>query len=963
LRISILLLGLFSPKGSGVRLLTDTTLAALLDAAPEALLSFDGAGFIVMANIQTELLFGYARGDLIGKPVSRLIPMNVQGLPWRTTGSLMAGRGRDGNEFQVEISLSTISTDLGPVITATIRDVSARIELEEERVRVKTEAERVRLEAEVELGIAEGEKTEAERVRLEAEAELVKAKGEKTVAERVRLEAAAELVIADGEKTEAERVRLAAAAELIIADSEKTEAERVRLEAEAELVKAKGEKTVAERVRLEAAAELVIADGEKTEAERVRLEAAAELVVADSEKTEAERVRLEAEADLVIAEREKSIAERVRLEVEAERVKAEGEKTVAERVRLEAEAELVKAEGEKTIAERVRLEVEAERIKAEGEKTVAERVRLEAEAELVKAEGEKTIAERVRLEVEAERIQAEGEKTIAERVRLEVEAERIKAEGEKTVAERVRLEAEAELVKAEGEKSIAERVRLEVEAERIKAEGEKTVAERVRLEAEAERIKAEGEKTVAERVRLAAEVQRVKAEVEKTEAERVRLEAEVELKRLEAEFERTEAERARLEAEVEYEHLEGQLHQSQRMESLGQLAGGVAHDFNNLLGVILNYAAFVREELTMAVASADESNWEGSLNDVKQIQLAAERASVLTHQLLAFARREVIQTRALSFNSAITSIEEILRRTIGEQIELTISLEPNLSMVVADPGHIEQIILNLAINARDAMPSGGTLSIETSSKQIADADSTIFGAPPGAYVSVQISDNGTGMAAEVRERAFEPFFTTKPSGEGSGLGLATVYGIVMQSGGFTKISSEEGVGTTISILLPVDKSRVELSEDNGDTNKVKSPTGTETVLIVDDEDGLREVTRRILSRGGYTVITASSGAQAIEIAKTYGSPINLLLTDVVMPKIPGPTLADRVKELVPGIRVLFMSGHAQPVLEAESVIGTEFQLVEKPFDQSILLKSVREVLDADPKDDVATGTSYLEVND
>jgi PAS domain S-box-containing protein len=863
--------------------LTDRTLAALLDAAPDALLSFDDAGHIVMANRQTELLFGYGRRELIGVPVTHLVPIDFHGSPVESIGTLMTGHGRDGNEFQVETFLSSISTDSGPVVTATIKDVSARIELEKERVRAKTEAERVRLEA-----------------------------------ERVRLEAEVELDIADGEKTEAERVRL---------------------EAEVELVKAKGEKTVAERVRLEAEADLIIADREKTEAERVRLEAAAELVIADEEKTEAERVRLEAEADLVVAEKEKSIAERVRLEVEAERIKAEGEKTVAERVRLEAEAELVKAKSEKSIAERVRLEVEAERIKIEGERTEAERVRFEAKAKL------------------------EKERVIAERVRLVVEAERIKAEGEKTVAERVRLEAAAELVKAENEKTIAERVRLEVEAERIKAEGEKTVAERVRLEAEVQRVKAEGEKTVAERVRLEAEVQRVKAEVEKTEAERVRLEAEVQLKRLEAEFERTEAERARLEAEVERERLEGQLHQSQRMESLGQLAGGVAHDFNNLLGVILNYATFVLEELTNAVAAPDGSQWEGSLSDVKQIQLAAERASVLTHQLLAFARREVIQARALSFNSVITNIEEMLRRTIGEQIELTINLEPNLSMVVADPGHIEQIILNLAINARDAMPSGGTLSIETSSKQITDVDSIIFGAPPGAYVCVRISDNGAGMPADVRERAFEPFFTTKPRGEGSGLGLATVYGIVLQSGGFTKISSHEGVGTTITILLPVDKSRVELGEGEA-KSKIKSPTGSETILVVDDEDGLREVTRRILARGGYTVLTASSGAQAIEIAKSFIGPINLLLTDVIMPKMQGPTVAEKVEELIPGIRVLFMSGHAQPVLEAESVIGTVFQLVEKPFDQSTLLKRVREVLDAETTGHVETNAAtYLEVSD
>lgn len=384
------------------------------------------------------------------------------------------------------------------------------------------------------------------------------------------------------------------------------------------------------------------------------------------------------------------------------------------------------------------------------------------------------------------------------------------------------------------------------------------------------------------------------------------------------------------------------------MESLGQLAGGVAHDFNNLLAVILNYSSFVTEALTVAVAIPDNSQWEETLNDVKQIQLAAERASVLTHQLLAFARREVIQARPLSFNGAVTTIEEILRRTIGEQIELTIDLEPNLANVVADPGHIEQIILNLAINARDAMPSGGTLSIETSSRHITETEWSIFGAPEGEYICVRISDNGVGMSNEVRDRAFEPFFTTKPRGEGSGLGLATVYGIVMQTGGFTKIYSDEGVGTTITVLLPIDPNQVEVADDEN-SQKDSSPKGTETILVVDDEEGLREVTRRILSRNGYNVLTATGGAQAIEIATAYEGTIDLLLTDVIMPKMQGPTVAKEIKKLIPGVRVLFMSGHAQPVLEAESVIGTEFRLVEKPFDQSMLLKSVRTALDADLK--------------
>jgi hypothetical protein len=480
------------------------------------------------------------------------------------------------------------------------------------------------------------------------------------------------------------------------------------------------------------------------------------------------------------------------------------------------------------------------------------------------------------------------------------------------VTERREVEAEAKRLKTE-----AERVRLEAEDQRIKAEGEKSVAEEVRLEAEADRITAEGEKSVAE-------VKRVKAEDEKTVAEEVRIQAVADRERLEA-----------------------QLHQSQRMESLGELAGGVAHDFNNLLAVILNYASFVAEELSIAAETPALAKWDGMFKDMEQIQLAAERASLLTHQLLSFARREVVQARSLSLNSAVTRMEQILRRTIGEQIELVINLAEGLPMVVADPGQIEQIVLNLAINARDAMPSGGTLSIDTSVREVTEEEITGSIAPAGSYVCFRVSDDGVGMPGVVRDRAFEPFFTTKPRGEGSGLGLATVYGIVSQSGGYSKIDSDEGVGTSITILLP-------FAQDDATTDTLDqidtqfSPlVGSETILVVDDEEALREVTRRILTRNGYTVLTASSGVEAIAIAMTHDGVIHLLITDVIMPEMQGPTVANEVRKLRPGIGVLFMSGHAQPVLEAEAVLGTEFLLLEKPFDQTMLLKSVRKVLGHD----------------
>jgi PAS domain S-box-containing protein len=463
--------------------------------------------------------------------------------------------------------------------------------------------------------------------------------------------------------------------------------------------------------------------------------------------------------------------------------------------------------------------------------------------------------------------------------------------------------------------------RIEGEAELVRVNRK---AEGRRLEAEADRITAEGEKEVAEQVRLVAEVHRITAEGEKEVAEQVRLEA-----------------------EVDRELLEAQLHQSQRMESLGQLAGGVAHDFNNLLGVILNYAAFVGEELTRAAATPAGSQWEEPLKDVKQIQLAAGRGALLTRQLLAFARREVVQARALDLNIAIRRMEHILRRTIGEQIELVINLAPNLPMIVADPGQIEQIVLNLAINARDAMPTGGILSIDTAMREITETENTVRLIPLGSYVSFRVSDTGVGMSDEVREHAFEPFFTTKSSGEGSGLGLATVYGIVSQSGGYTKLLSEEGVGTSIAILLPAAEDEAVRDEITGRVDDLDTLGGSETILVTDDEDEQREVAKRILTRNGYTVLTASSGAHAVEFAASHTGPIDLLLTDVIMPQMQGPAVAREVRVLRPDIRVLFMSGHAHPVLEAEALLGMEFLLMEKPFDETTILQNIRKVLDSD----------------
>ena len=427
------------------------------------------------------------------------------------------------------------------------------------------------------------------------------------------------------------------------------------------------------------------------------------------------------------------------------------------------------------------------------------------------------------------------------------------------------------------------------------------------------------------------------------ETERVRQEAVAD--RIMVEDLKDETERVRLEAEADRVRLEAQLHQSQRIESLGQLAGGIAHDFNNLLGVILNYAAFVGEELTRAATTPVGAQWEEPLKDVKQIQLAAERGARLTRQLLAFARREVVQSRAIDLNHVIQRMEDILRRTIGPQINLVVNLAVNLPMIMADTGQIEQIVLNLAINGRDAMPKGGVLTIETTVKDVEHNRNSVRLIPFGTYVSLRVGDNGVGMSGEVRAHAFEPFFTTKPRGEGSGLGLATVWGIVAQSGGYTRLFSEEGAGTSITILLPAAQSDTLADEITERVDDLESLAGTETILLTDDEDAQRAVAQRILVRNGYTVLTAASGASAIEIASSYEGPIQLLLTDVMMPVMQGPTVAKEVKNLRPDIRVLFMSGHAHPVHEAEALVDMDFLLMDKPFDERIILQSVRKVLD------------------
>jgi len=386
--------------------------------------------------------------------------------------------------------------------------------------------------------------------------------------------------------------------------------------------------------------------------------------------------------------------------------------------------------------------------------------------------------------------------------------------------------------------------------------------------------------------------------------------------------------------------------QSRRLESLGQLAGGVAHDFNNLLAVIVNYASFIKEVAEAEGGGHGESagRWESVRDDVTKIELAAMRATALTRQLLAFARREVVRPTVLNLNDVVREVEQLLQRSLGEHIELATSPSPGLWPVLADVGQIEQVLINLAVNARDAMPGGGVLLIETANL-VAD-ETYVASRPdmvPGQYVCLRVGDTGTGMPPAVRDRAFEPFFTTKSKGQGSGLGLATAYGIVSQAGGHIQIYSEEGVGTSVNVVFPV--TDVTPAEEAHPATVVLTGRG-ETVLIVEDEDAMREVTRRILARNVYEVLVASGGPAALEIVRDHPGPLDLLLTDVVMPHMLGKELAEGVQELRPGIAVLFMSGYAEAVLGVKGTLEPGVSLVQKPFSEPVLLAAIREVLEA-----------------
>jgi len=384
---------------------------------------------------------------------------------------------------------------------------------------------------------------------------------------------------------------------------------------------------------------------------------------------------------------------------------------------------------------------------------------------------------------------------------------------------------------------------------------------------------------------------------------------------------------------TERRQLETQLLQAQKMEAVGRLAGGVAHDFNNLLTVILSYSDLLLEDLPTDAPDRE---------DVEQIRQAAVAASSLTRQLLAFSRQQVLEPRVLDVNTVVASTEKLLTRLLGEDVSLTTSLAAALGAVKVDPGQLEQIIMNLAVNARDAMPRGGRLSIETANVEM--DESYVHGHPlarPGHYVMLAVSDTGTGMDAATQARIFEPFFTTKEAGKGTGLGLATVYGIVRQSSGFIWVYSEPGHGTSFKIYLP----RVDEPVSPAGAPAPQVVGGSETVLVVEDVAAVRAVTRQMLERQGYCVLEAANGATALSLARQHHSAIHLLVTDVVMPEVSGRELADQLVQLRPDMKVLFMSGYTDDAVVRHGILQEGIAYLQKPFTPDTLARKVRAVLD------------------
>ncbi len=401
---------------------------------------------------------------------------------------------------------------------------------------------------------------------------------------------------------------------------------------------------------------------------------------------------------------------------------------------------------------------------------------------------------------------------------------------------------------------------------------------------------------------------------------------------------------------TERKRLEEAFQQAQKMDAVGRLAGGVAHDFNNLLTVIMGYCQLILKGIGQGLPIGHQ---------IEQIKTAADRAAILTNQLLAFSRKQILQPRVLNLNEVVESTEKLLRRLIGEDIDLVTKLDPTLGQVKADPGQVDQVIMNLAVNARDAMPRAGRLTIETANAELDGSYARRHPVvPPGPYVMLAVSDTGRGMDQDTQARIFEPFFTTKERGKGTGLGLATVYGIVKQSGGFIWVYSEVGRGTTFKIYLPRVDEDAEVAR--ADQAFREMPRGVETVLMTEDDELVRSLIRVTLQKQGYTVLEAKDGTEALRIGQEYRGPIHLLVTDVVMPGMNGRELAERLASRCPAMRVLYLSGYTGETIVRNGVLEAEQAFLPKPFSPAAFAHKVREVLNESRGDEREAGAVTVE---
>ena len=389
--------------------------------------------------------------------------------------------------------------------------------------------------------------------------------------------------------------------------------------------------------------------------------------------------------------------------------------------------------------------------------------------------------------------------------------------------------------------------------------------------------------------------------------------------------------------EEEMKTLQEQFRHSQKMEAIGRLAGGIAHDFNNLLTIIKGYSQLSLHELK------EENPLKGNLEEINR---ASEKASDLTRQLLNFSRSQMMEMKVVDLNTLLRNLDKMLRRVIGEDVELITCLADDLGRIKVDPGQIEQVIMNLVVNAKDAIPSGGKLAIETANVELDETYArSHIGVKPGHHVMLLVSDTGMGMGSEVKKKIFEPFFTTKEKNKGTGLGLSTVYGIVKQSGGDIWVYSEPGYGTTFKIYFPrVDEPQdIEGVKENGVEEGL--PHGDETILVVEDDEEVRKITGRILRMQGYRVLEASNGGDVFSVCDQHEGPFHLMITDVVMPEMKGPELAKRLSSSYPEMKVIYMSGYVENVISRQGILEKGMEYIQKPFTVNELARKVREVLD------------------